>query len=65
MANYHIKMEKLKSGEEKPFGVWTVYPFDTIAELQEFQDGVNELYRQMSNKNTGIKTVSITGEVSG
>jgi hypothetical protein len=62
MANYHIKMDKIKTGEGKPFA-WTVFNFDTIAEMQEFQDGVNNLYRQMSDKNNGIKTVSITGEV--
>lgn len=62
MANYHIKMDKIKTDEGNPFA-WTVYNFDTIAEMLEFQDGVNNLYRQMSDKNNGVKTVSITGEV--
>jgi NADH:ubiquinone oxidoreductase subunit F (NADH-binding) len=62
MSMYHIKMDKIKTDEAKPFG-WTVFNFDTIAEMKAFQEQVNELYRQMSDKNTGIKTVGITGEV--
>lgn len=64
MSNYHIKMEKIKSGEEKAFA-WTVYNFDTLSEMREFQDRANEVHRlMMSEQNNGsMKTVSITGEV--
>lgn len=62
MANYHIKMDKIKTDEGNPFA-WTVFNFDTIAEMNAFQNMVNEIYRQVSDKNNGVKTVSITGEV--
>jgi hypothetical protein len=60
MAMYHIKMDKIKTGEGKPFA-WSVFLFDTLAEMTEFQNGVNEVYQRMSDKNNGSKTVSITG----
>lgn len=62
MTLYHVRMDKFKTGEANPYAM-TVYNFDTIAEMREFQDGVNEIYRRLSEKDNGIKTVSITGEV--
>lgn len=64
MSNYHIKMEKIKSGEENAFA-WTVYNFDTLSEMRVFQDRVNEIHRLMVSEqnNGGMKSVSITGEV--
>jgi hypothetical protein len=54
-------MDKIKTDEGKPFA-WTVFNFDTYADMEAFQRLVNELYRHV-NMMSNEKTMSITGEV--